>query len=239
LLQPSIDFDFDFPTDPSIKDELGTYLADVNNRNQQAISLIVRRQFAPGTGTNINKQVLGTAQDAVSEFFFNKVNSIIAQSNIKYFDLNIRSQNDASASLKFFNDRLVFNGSLYNNNGTNDLFNNSSSLFNSNFNNLTKDFDAEYLIRADGRLRARYSYRVLNSTTLNNIGSDQFGVQYVNGLGLVYQRDFDSFGEFIKYIFKNPSRRRNQTPKSTPKNDGTTTNQQATKSTGTDEEERD
>jgi len=80
---------------------------------------------------------------------------------------------------------------------------------------------------------------VLNSTTLNNIGSDQFGVQYVNGLGLVYQRDFDSFGEFIKYIFKNPNRRRNQTPKSTPKNDGTTTNQQATKGTGTDEEERD
>lgn len=245
LLQPSIDFDFDFPTDPSIKDELGTYLADVNNRNQQAISLIVRRQFAPGTGTNINKQVLGTAQDAVSEFFFNKVNSIIAQSNIKYFDLNIRSQNDASASLKFFNDRLIFNGSLYNNNGTNDLFNNSSSLFNSNFNNLTKDFDAEYLIRADGRLRARYSYRVLNSTTLNNIGSDQFGIQYVNGLGLVYQRDFDSFGEFIKYIFKNPDRRRNQTPKNTPKSNGATTNQPATQTTGTtnnetrDEEERD
>ncbi len=46
LLQPDIDFDFNFPTDPSIKDDLGTYLSDYNNRSQQAISVIMRRSFA-------------------------------------------------------------------------------------------------------------------------------------------------------------------------------------------------
>jgi hypothetical protein len=207
LLQPNIDFNFNFPVDPSIKDDLNTYLADNNNRSQQALSIIVRRNFASGTGSNLTNQVLGTAGEAVSEFAFNKLNSFISQSNIKYFDLNIRSFNDASASLKFYNDRLIFNGSLYSNTGTSDLFNNRTSLLNTDFRSLTKDFEIQYLIRKDGNLRARYSYRALNSTTLNTI-NDALGVQYVNGLGLVYQRDFDTFGEFIRNLFRQGRRKK-------------------------------
>jgi len=202
LLQPTIDFDFNFPLDPSIKDDLSTYLSDNNNRSQQALSIIVRRQFSNGANNNLTNQVLGTAGEAVSEFAFNKLNSFISQSNIKNFDLNIRSFNDFSASYRI-NDRFVFTGSLFSTTitGTSDLFQNNTSLFNSNFNALTKDFEAQYYIRKEGDLSARYSYRVLNSTTLNTL-SDQLGVQYVNGIGLVYQRDFDTFGEFIRNIFR-------------------------------------
>ncbi|WP_462266750.1 translocation/assembly module TamB domain-containing protein [Mucilaginibacter sp.] len=211
LLQPQIDFDFNFPTDPSVKDNLSTYLNDYNNRSQQALSIIVRRQFAPGTGSNINSELRGTASEAVSEFAFNKLNSLIAQSNIKYFDLNIRSLNDASASVKVLNDRLIFSGSLYSTYGSNNLFVGSntqnSTLLNSD--NLTKDFAAEFLIRTDGRLRGRYSYRVLNSTTLGNL-TGSLVQQYVNGVGLIYQRDFDTFGDFFREMFGNRRRiRRN------------------------------
>jgi hypothetical protein len=80
------------------------------------------------------------------------------------------------------------------------LFQNTN-YFNSNFSQLTKDFEAQYLIRANGDLSARYSYRVLNSTTLSTL--DQLGVEYVNGVGLIYQRDFDTFGEFLRNFFKN------------------------------------
>ncbi|MEB0249401.1 hypothetical protein QN344_04605, partial [Mucilaginibacter sp. 5B2] len=113
--------------------------------------------------------------------------------------------NDASASLKFLNDRLIINGSLYSNSGTSDLFNNRQSLLNTDFRTLTKDFEIQYLFRKDGNLRGRYSYRALNSTTLNTI-NDQLGVQYVNGIGLVYQRDFDTFGEFLRNIFRQSRR---------------------------------
>ncbi|GAA4339280.1 hypothetical protein GCM10023149_49880 [Mucilaginibacter gynuensis] len=203
LLQPNIDFDFTFPTDPSIKEDVNTYLADNNNRSQQALSIIVRRNFNSGSnGGNLDQQVLSTASDAVSEFAFNQLNSFIAQSNIKNVDLNIRSFNEASASIRLFNDRLILNGSLFNNTGSNNLFVNNSSLFNSNFNNLTKDFEALYRIRQDGNLTARYSYRVLSGTALNTIS--QLDVQYVNGIGLVYQRDFDTLGEFLRSIFRKP-----------------------------------
>lgn len=208
LLHPTIDFDFSFPNDPSIKDELGTYLTDYNNRSQQALSLIVRRQFSSGGyGNNVTNQVKQTAADAVSEFAFNKLNNLISQSNIKGFDINFRSATDASASLRLFKDRLILNGSLYSTQLSNNLFNANQNLFNSNLNNYTKDFEIDYLIRSDGRLRARYSYRVLNNNTLNTLGTDQLNVQYVNGLGLIYQRDFDTFGEFIRSLF---FRRRNR-----------------------------
>ncbi|TWJ01422.1 uncharacterized protein DUF490 [Mucilaginibacter frigoritolerans] len=216
LLQPDINFDFNFPLDPSIKDDLSTYLADNNNRSQQALSIIVRRNFSNGANSNLTNQVVNTAGEVISEFTFNKLNSFIAQSNIKGFDLNIRSINDFSASYHV-KDRLVFTGSLFNSNiGSNDLFQNSGgTLFNSNFNQLTKDFEAQYLIQKDGNLSARYSYRVLNSTTLNTL-QDQLSVQYVNGLGLVYQRDFDSFDEFFKSIFRKQKKKQPLKPNPIP-----------------------
>jgi hypothetical protein len=202
LLQPAIDFDFSFPLNASVKDDMVTYLADVNNRSQQALSLIVRRQFAPGTGSNIDRQVLSTAKNAASEFLFNKINSYIAQSNFKAVDINFRSQSDASIGLRLLKERLLVSGSFYNANGNTDLFSiGSSNLFNSNFNSLTKDFNIEYLIRKDGQLRGRYSYRALNTATLSSTLDAQYTPQYVNGLGLIYQRDFDSFHEFIRNLF--------------------------------------
>ncbi|MEO6498402.1 MAG: translocation/assembly module TamB domain-containing protein, partial [Mucilaginibacter sp.] len=211
LLLPNIDFDFSFPTDPSIKEDVSTYLADDNNRSQQALSIIVRRNFAAGTGGgNLDQQVLSTAGDAVSEFAFNKLNSFIAQSNIKNVDISIRSLSEASASIRLFNDRLQLNGSLFNNSGTNNLFNNNNTnLFNSNASNLRGDFEALYRIRKDGNLTGRYSYRILSGTASSTL--NPLDVQYVNGLGLVYQRDFDTIGEFFRNIFRQSRRNRSLT----------------------------
>ncbi|MFI5162535.1 MAG: translocation/assembly module TamB domain-containing protein [Sphingobacteriales bacterium] len=208
LLQPVIDFDFNFPTDPSIKDDLGTYLNDYNNRSQQALSVIMRRSFASnGANDNITTQAVSIGSEALSEFLFNRLNTVISQSNaIHNLDLNIRSFNDASASLRLFNERILLSGSLYNNTGT-DLLYANTNLFNSNFSTLSKDFSAQYLILQNGTLNAKYSYRLLNSTTLNNI-DQQIGAQYVNGLGLVYQRDFDTFGEFLRNIFSSSGNRK-------------------------------
>lgn len=221
LLQPQFDFDFNFPTDPSIKDDIGTYLNDPTNRTQQALSLIVRRSFSSGAANNnLTNQVGQTAQAALSEFVFNKLNSFVAQSNLKNFDINIRSTTDYSLSWRIFSDRLLLNGSFYDAQASNELFGGSNQyVINSNFNNFTKDFGVQYLIKKDGSLLGTYSYRVLNSTQLNTI-NQQLGVQYVNGLGLVYRRDFDTFGEFFRNIFrKKPSPNKNTNNKTPTSSD--------------------
>ncbi|MBW4888080.1 translocation/assembly module TamB [Mucilaginibacter sp. HMF5004] len=203
LIKPNIDFDFNFPTDPNIKDDLSTYLNDNTNRSLQAVSLIVRRQFSSTANNNLNSTVRNTAQDALTEYVFNQFNSLFAQTNIKGVDINIKSAQEASATFHFFNDRLLLSGSLFNNQG--DLFGgtgtNSQTLLSSNFNNLTKDFGIQYLIRKDGRLLGTYSYRALNNTTINTLNNPLAVPTYVNGLGLIYRRDFDTFGEFFKNIF--------------------------------------
>jgi hypothetical protein len=200
LIQPQIDFDFNFPNDPSIKDQLGTYLNDPTNRSLQAVSLIARREFASGNNTNsLGNQVQSTATDALSEFAFNKINAVIAQSNLKNLDINIRSQTDASASFHLFNDRLLINGSQYISNASTQALsfsNQSSTLFSAN-SQRTYDFGIQYLIKKDGSLLGTYSYRVLNSDAPTITSS----LEYVNGFGLAYRRDFDTFGEFLKNIF--------------------------------------
>ncbi|HEY4195077.1 MAG TPA: hypothetical protein VGM63_06055, partial [Mucilaginibacter sp.] len=178
--------------------------------------------FASGTGNGaLGQQTLNTAGEAVSEFAFNKLNTLISQSNtIKSLDLNIRSFNDASASLRLFNERFVLSGSLYSTtNNSSDLLNNNTNLFNSSFNNLSKDFSAQYLMTRNGNLTARYSYRLLNGTILNTI-DQQLTAQYVNGLGLVYQRDFDTFGEFLRNIFGRSKKRQPITPLPEPTTPG-------------------
>jgi hypothetical protein len=40
----------------------------------------------------------------------------------------------------------------------------------------------------------------------------------VNGVGLVYQRDFDTFGEFLRNIFHANNRKQPITPSPEPKN---------------------
>lgn len=212
LIRPNIDFDFSFPTDASIKDELGAYLNDPTNRSQQALSLIVRRSFNKGAaGNNLTNEVSQTAQDAFTELLFNKFNSVLSQ-NINA-DIVLSSQ-QASLSRKFFNDRLLLSGSFYNTQGTNQFFGNNQTLYNSNFSDLTKDFQAQYFIRKDGRLTATYSYRALNNTTALNSINTQLGVQYVNGIGLVYHRDFDTFGEFFRAMFS-VGRKKQQIPNKT------------------------
>ncbi|MFI5157258.1 MAG: hypothetical protein ACHQF4_00235, partial [Sphingobacteriales bacterium] len=107
------------------------------------------------------------------------------------------------------------------------------SLFNSNFNSLTKDFEAQYLLRKNGDLTAKYSYRVLNTTTLNTI--DQLSIQYVNGVGLTYQRDFDTFGEFFRNLFRRNSGSKNKIPTPIPVKTDTPTLTEPTSGSNTGE----
>jgi hypothetical protein len=220
IIKPTINFDFNFPTDPNIKDDLSTYLSDNTNRSQQAVSLIVRRQFASAaSNSGLNNTVQSTAKDALTELVFNKFNTLFAQStNIKGFDLNIKSAQEASATIHLLNDRLLLSGSLFSNQGDQLFGASSQNLFNQNFSNLTKDFGVQYLIRKDGRLTATYSYRVLNGNTLDYLNGQLSVPNYVNGLGLVYRRDFDNFGDFFKNIFgskKSPAKK-DSTNTSTP-----------------------
>ncbi len=193
LLTPNISFDINFPADAYIKDELQSYLSDVNNTNQQALSLIVRRSFAAGKAADIGFAT-STFISAGTELFFNQLNTILTQSlNLNFVDFNIRSLNDASASFRFLNDRLVLTG------GVTDRTNRGGVV--SDFNiiggsSVARDVEALYLIKKDGSLVLRASNKLNNRNFLNTSTIDP----YVSAIGLVYRKDFDNFGELLSFL---------------------------------------
>jgi hypothetical protein len=188
LTRPTIDLDIDFPQDSYVKDELQNYLSDVNNTNQQALSLIARRAFSANTSLNVNA-INQTLFSAVTEVGFNKLNNIIAQTfNLKSVDFNVKSFNEASASLRFFNDRLKFTG------GVTDKRSNVNQ-FEVIGNSIIRDVEASYLIKKDGSLILRASNRLNNRVVLNNSNQG-----YISAIGLVYQKDFDTLGEFFRAL---------------------------------------
>lgn len=189
LMRPDITFGLNFPNDPYVNDELQSYLSDANNVNQQALSLIVRRSFSPGSATDFSRELNNTLLSAGTELAFNQLNNLIAQSlNIKFVDLNIRSLNDASASLRLFNDRLIFTGGVADMRNVNDL-----NVFSDR---IVTDAELRYLIRKDGRLVLRGSNR-LNSRNFLPLTINE---NYVSALGLVYRQEFNTFQEFFRRL---------------------------------------
>ena len=189
LMRPDITFSLDFPNDPYVKDELQSYLSDANNVNQQALSLIVRRSFVPGSEADFSRELNNTLLSAGTELAFNQLNNLITQSlNLKFVDLNIRSLNDASASVRLFNDRLIFTGGVTDRRNLNDL-----NVFSDR---VVTDAELLYLIRKDGRLVIRGSNR-LNSRNFLPLTINE---NYVSALGLVYRQEFYTFNEFLRRL---------------------------------------
>ncbi|PWG78861.1 translocation/assembly module TamB [Pararcticibacter amylolyticus] len=188
LMRPDISFDINFPNDANIKDELQTYFNDVNNKNTQALSLIVRRSFSPNTG-NVNVQAVNnTLFSAGTELLVNQFNNILAQwLNLNFVDLNIRSFNEASASFRFMKDRLVITAGVTDRRA-------DVTDYSIIGNNVTRDAEMLYLIQKDGSLTARVSNRLNNRNFLN---PDQ---EYISAVGLVYRQDFETLGEFLRAL---------------------------------------
>ncbi|HXI00375.1 MAG TPA: translocation/assembly module TamB domain-containing protein [Sphingobacteriaceae bacterium] len=194
ILRPNISFDINFPANAYIKDELQSYLSDVNNLNQQALSLIVRRTFASGSGNlNIQQQATNTVLSAGAELAFNHINTILAQSlSLETVDFNIRNFNDASASIRFLNERLIITG------GVSDRYANSQQFrLPGSSGAVSRDIEALYLVKKDGTLTLRASNRPNNRNFLNLNDKDN---ENVSALGLVYRQDFDNLNEFLQLL---------------------------------------
>lgn len=189
ILRPDLSFDLNFPNDANIKDEVQSYLSDVSNLNLQASSLIVRRSFASGTSNmNLREQTTSTLISTGTELAFNSLNNILAQYlGLKYVDLNIRSLNEASASVRLFNERLILTG------GVTDRSNDVGELEVLG-GRVARDVEALYLLRRDGSLTIRASNRLNNRSFLNP------QEEYVSALGLIYRQEFDNLNEFLRLL---------------------------------------
>jgi hypothetical protein len=117
------------------------------------------------------------------------MNNIVSQAlNSQFLDFSFRSFNDVSASLRLLNRRLSITGG-FSDEG-------AQSEFDVIGNQVTRDVQAQYLLKRDGSLILRASNKINSSSFLNpNLEN-----KYVSALGLVYRQEFDNFSELWKII---------------------------------------
>ena len=195
LLQPKINLDIFFPANPAVKQELQAYFNDGDNLNIQAFSLIIQRRFAPGTGKeNIGQQLGSVTTSTATELIFNQFNNLLSALNLNFVDISIRSLNEASASFKLFDGRIIVNAGIIDTKSINDL-----SPIGFNKDNVGREVEILALIKKDGTLVGKLANKPPTQQSIfANPGIDQN--TNVNSLGLIYSQQFDSFNEFLQKV---------------------------------------
>lgn len=194
LLKPDIKLDIFFPSDPSIREEMQSYFNDDNNRNLQALSLIIRRSFAPGTGNeDLGKQLTSGVTSTATELLFNQFNNVLSSLNLDFVDINIRSLSEANASFRFFKDRVILNAGIVDKRSRSDL---SPIGFSSN--TVGGEVEVLALIKKDGTLVGKLANKPPTQQNIFRTGISQN--TNVTSLGLIYTQQFDSFREFVQKI---------------------------------------
>ena len=190
LVNPELRFSIDIPDlEPTTKARVESALSSDDKVQKQFASLLVSGNFVPDEQSNIvdNSSLL---YSNASEMISNQLNNVFRQLDIP-LDLGFNYQPgaergqdlfDVAISTQLFNNRVVVNGNI--GNGQYDKAN-----------SVVGDIDIEIKIEKKGRLR-------LN---LFSHSADQYS-NYLDdsqrqGIGIVYQEEFNTFDELYRRIF--------------------------------------
>ena len=200
LVNPKINFDIALPTaDESIRARVQGAINTEEELNKQFLSLLVLNTFMP------SQQYMAGQPDAfdmgatgmaftTSELLSNQLSHWLSQISNNW-DIGVnyqpgdeisRDQMEVALSTQLLNDRLIINGNV----GTTGRYQQASEL--------VGDFRVDWKLTPNGKLRLKFFNR--NSDRL--IYEE---TRYIQGAGLFYREEFNTFGELLRNIADNLS----------------------------------
>jgi len=200
-MNPEIGFEVRMPTvDESIRTQVNSVLSTEQELNRQVFSLIVLNRFVQpqsyaGSGTPGSGSTL--AGTTTSELLSNQVSNWLSKLSDD-FDLGVnyrpgdnitQDELEVAMSTELFNERLLLStnfGVTYGAQST------------SNSNTLIGDFQLEYLLTPEGRLRAKV-FSISNDRNLTR--SDQ--ATTIQGAGVAYREEFSTLNELWQKLLNN------------------------------------
>lgn len=214
LLSPEIAFDIRLPTADDVTRRRLESILYVNNNdvnqqemNQQVFGLLVLNRFMPpSTGstaqTSYNRGAPGVNNGY--EFLSNQMSNWLSRVSDQFdVGVNYRKGNeytsdevDLSVSTELFEDRLVLDGNLG--------YSDQKEIQNDNQSNFIGEFNVEYKLSKDGRLRLKVFNRSTNNSLLQTYSP------YTQGVGLFYREEFDTFGDLWRKYFSKDSKGRKE-----------------------------
>jgi len=205
LMKPTIKFDIFLPTaDQTTRDGVRSAINADNDAdlNKQIFSLLMLGKFFP---TNENTTTASSAAiNNGNELLSNQISNWLGQTfknlnlglKMNSADENTNREIALATSTKLFNSRMTIDGTFgYTSNAANAT----------NASNIIGDVNIDYKVTPDGKFKVRAFNRSNDYSTLVNTS------QYIQGVGIVYREDFDSFGELIKR-YKAKQRKKSENP---------------------------
>lgn len=200
LMNPDIGFDVRLPTvDENTRSQVNSVLSTEQERNRQVFALIVLNRFIQpqsltGSGSPTGGGALSTTG---SELISNQLSNFISKwSDDLDLGVNYRPGNnvtqdelEVAMSTQLFDERLLFSTNLGVSYGAQST---------TTANTFIGDFQLEYLLTPEGRLRAK-AFSVSNDRNLNR--SDQ--APTTQGAGIAYREEFSTLGELWQKILNN------------------------------------
>jgi hypothetical protein len=189
LLNPTINFGLDFPDlDDLSKSEIMSRIHAIGSLNDQFVSLLVFNRFKtndPNVAPSNNNLVSTTGTELLSNQISNWASQLTNQFGFdvgfNYKPLNSYNQRelDIVYSTQIFKERLTLSGNV-------------GKYTSQNTSNIVGDFNLEYKVSQDGKLRFKAFNRLNNNVIINN------GQLYTQGLGVFYRKEFSSFRELLE-----------------------------------------
>lgn len=199
LRNPQIGFNIDVPDlDPTTRSLVQSALNTEDKVQKQFVSLLLIGSFLPSehsgvfNGTNM-------LYSNMSEIFSNQLNSILQKLEIP-LDLGVGYEGmqggtnifDVAISTQLFNNRVVVNGSVGNRKYTTSTNPNGD---------MVGDLDIQVKLDQPGKVRLNlFSHSADEYTSYLDYSQR-------NGMGLSYQKEFNTIGEFFRSIFMSREKR--------------------------------
>ncbi len=200
LRSPKIGLSIEIPNlNPSTKAMVDNALGTEDKLQKQFLSLLVSGSFLPDDKSGIvnNSNTLNTT---VAEIMASQLNNILKRLDIPVdLGLDLQSTNsgksvyDLAISTALFNNRVTVNGTIGNSEyGSSDT----------GGEDFVGDLDIEVKVDQAGAFRVNFFSHSADQYS-NFLDNSQR-----NGVGVAYQRDFDSIKEFVKSLFSSRKKRK-------------------------------
>ncbi|MBR4756723.1 MAG: translocation/assembly module TamB domain-containing protein, partial [Bacteroidales bacterium] len=204
LREPQLTFAIDVPDiDPTTKSKVESALNTEDKVQRQFISLLISGGFMPEEQSGVVNNT-SRLYSNLADIMAGQLNSILQKLDIPLdFGLNYQSTEsgnnifDVAVSTQLFNNRVIVNGNVGN-----------REYRNSTGGDVVGDLDIEIKLDKPGQVRlSLFSHSADDYTSyLDNTQR--------NGVGIAYQREFNTFAEFFREIFRpRPSQMQGQRPR--------------------------
>ena len=198
LRSPKLSFGINVPDlDPTVKSQVESALSTEDKIQKQFIALLVTNNFLPDEQSGIvnNSNIL---YSNISNIMANQLNNILQKLEIPV-DLGLKYQEsssgnslfDVALSTQLFNNKVVVNGNIgnrQNKGGLND--------------DVVGDLDIEVKLDKRGQVRLNLFSHSADDYT------NYLDLTQRNGVGVAYQKEFNSLGEFFRDLFSSKEARR-------------------------------